>query len=81
MARMTLNLRLAKRQKYSSGSLKVPETERTKTFLCCGVLFVVFLLTTWPLKNAGRQVGWKSLIILIVSEALVRIGQPGLDID
>ena len=32
-------------------------------------------------KNAGRQVGWKSLIILIVSEALVRIGQPGLDID
>ena len=39
MARMTLNLHLAKRQKYSSGSLKVPETERTKTFLCCGILW------------------------------------------
>ena len=25
--------------KYSSGSLKVPETERTKTFLCCGILW------------------------------------------
>ena len=66
--------------KYSSISLKVPETERTKTFLCF-VAFCGVSVDNLAPKNAGRQVGWKSLIILIVSEALVRIGQPGLDID
>ena len=39
--------------------------------------FVVFLLLfRKPVQNAGRR---GSLIILIVSEALVRIGQSGLE--
>ena len=40
--------------------------------------FVVFLLLLFrkPVQNAGRG---GSLIILIVSEALVRIGQSGLE--
>ena len=81
MARMTLNLYLAKRQKYSSGSLKSSRDRKDENVsllwhFVCGVS-----VDNLAPKNAWRQVGWKSLIILIVSEALVRIGQPGLDID
>jgi len=81
MARMTLNLHLAKRQKYSSGSLKSSRDRKDENVsllwhFVCGVS-----VDNLAPKNAVRQVGWKSLIILIVSEALVRIGQPGLDID
>ena len=37
--RMTLNLHLAKRQIFKQISKNVPETERTKMFLCCGILW------------------------------------------
>ena len=67
--------------KYSSGSLKSSRDRKDENVsllwhFVCGVS-----VDNLAPKNAGRQVGWKSLIILIVSEALVRIGQPGLDID
>ena len=79
MARMTLNLHLAKRQIFKRISKKFPRQKGRKRFFV--VAFCGVSVDNLAPKNAGRQVGWKSLIILIVSEALVRIGQPGLDID
>jgi len=79
MARMTLYLHLAKRQIFKRISKKFPRQKGRKRFFV--VAFCGVSVDNLAPKNAGRQVGWKSLIILIVSEALVRIGQPGLDID
>ena len=79
MARMTLYLHLAKRQIFKHISQKFPRQKGRKRFFV--VAFRGVSVDNLAPKNAGRQVGWKSLIILIVSEALVRIGQPGLDID
>ena len=57
MARMTLNLHLAKRQKYSSGSLKSSRDRKDENVSLLWH-FVVFLLTTWPLKTLeGRLDG------------------------
>ena len=63
--------------KFSSRFLKMfPRQKGRKCFFVvafCGAFVVVVPQTCAGLRG--------SLIILIVSEALVRIGQPGLDID
>ena len=80
MARMTLYLHLAKRQIFKRISKSSRDRKDENVSLLWHFVCGVSVDNLAP-KNAGRQVGWKSLIILIVSEALVRIGQPGLDID
>ena len=72
---MTLNLLLAKRKIFKHISKMFPRQKGRKCFFVvafCGV----FVVVTTAMQNGGRH---GSLIILIVSKALVRIGQSGLE--
>lgn len=73
---MTLNLHLAKRKICKHISKMFPRQKGRKCFFVvafCGVFVVVMTM-----QNGGQH---GSLIILIVSKALVRIGQSGLDVE
>ena len=74
--RMTLNLHLAKQKIFKHSSKMFSRQKGRKCFFVvafCGVFVVVMTM-----QNGGRH---GSLIILIVSKALVRIGQSGLDVE